>query len=289
MGFENAVHRSLDHRNPSEHPVIVEAYKKATQSLKTNAMNPDDFRGFYSDESIKADQDLVALRKSQFEHDEIKKTSDVLEAVIFEHIELSDWLGQGVETVRASEYDDIERGVDFITEFSLEGFTNHLALGVDVTFGTTSMSKKFQRIKDEIDKDTLTAVKYFESHSFKGELRNIPRTIIGVEKETVISLAALWIRDQKAELANHFAQDIIAREILEQLSAFRSYAESINAEKSVRSYTQAITILASSIRSHTDDMCRKRIQAHHEEIASDRVYRDIQAHLEAFKPASKTR
>lgn len=290
MRFEDSISHSLDHRNPGEHPVIVEMQKKAERILANDAINPKDFIDLYGEENVSRDLKRVESFKSKFEHDDgIKKVSDVLEGLVYQLGELGDWFGKNVETIRSSEYDDIINGIDLIAEFNTEDFTKHLALGVDVTFGTLSIGKKFERIKKEIDSDKLALVKYFESHGFKGALKHVPRVVIGLEKDTIISLAALWMRNQNAELGNHFAQDILMREILEQLTAFKKYAESIGAEKAVRSYTQALAILATAFREHNANNTHKERQhMHHEEIIGDRVYKDIRVHLEVFKPASKT-
>lgn len=270
-------------RERREHPVIQSAYPRAEKLLAENAIDPNTFKGFYTDERIAEDLALVNLRTSQFESGDLDRTALVLEGIIFEHLELSNWLGQGVETIRASRYDDIKHGVDLIAEFNTEGFTKHLALGVDVTFSTLKLEKKFAKIKKEIDEDTLTLVSYFESPSQRGELKNIPRTIIGVENNTVIELAALWVRNQNTELANHFIQVIIAKEILEQLQAFLVYAQSIGAENAIRSYTQAISMLTTVLKKKTPV---KRQPIDMKRVDSDRVYLGIQSQLEAFRPIS---
>ncbi len=289
MRFENSVIHTLDHRNPGEHPVIIQTYEKARKILDGDAINPRDFVDLYGENNVAHDLRYVEFRKLKFENDEIKRASDVLEAILYQHTELSGWLGPNAETFRPSEYDDIKNGIDLIVEFNSDNFSKHLALGVDITFGTLSMGKKFERIKKEIESDKLALVKYFESHGFKGALKHVPRVVIGLEKDTVISLAALWMRNQNAELGNHFAQDILMREILEQLKTFKTYAESIDSAKAVRSYSQSIGILATALRErNTDNQQKERQRVHHDEIMDDRVYRDIQSQLEAFKPASKT-
>ncbi len=276
---------SHENSHSFESPVIQTAYPRALKLLTEKALDPNSFRGFYTNESIDADIAYTSLRESQFKSDEMEKTALVLEGIFYEHLKGSDWLGKGVETTKTSRFDDIKHGVDLIAEFSIEGFTKHLALGIDVTFNSMSLGKKFAKIKEEIDKDTLTLVKYFDSHSHRGELKNTPRTIIGVEKNTVTELAALWVRNQNTELANHFVQDIVAREILEQLQVFLMYAKSIGAENAERSYTQAMTMLTTVLKKKAPI---KRQPIDMKRIDGDRVYLAIQSQLEAFKPASKT-
>ncbi len=282
MGFENAVHRSLDNRNPGEHPVIIEMHKKAEKILRDDAINPHDFIDLYGEENVARDIQKIESLKAKFEHDEIKRVAEVFEAMVYQHTELSDWLGPNAETIRPSEYDDIVNGIDLIVEFNNEDFTKHLALGVDVTFGSQTIGKKMERIKAEITSDELATVKYFESHGFKGSLKQVPRVVIGLEKDTVISLAALWMRNQNAELGDHFAKDVIMKEIVQQLQTFLEYAIAIESEKAARSYTQALATLKST----TDVGSRERLihsREHAEEIKNDRVFKDIQGYLEGFK------
>ncbi len=282
MRFENAVHHSLDNRNPAEHPVIIEMHKRAEKILREDAIDPHNFVDLYGEENVARDMEKIKRLKAKFEHDEIKRVAEVFEAMVYQHTELSDWLGPNAETIRPSEFDDIINGIDLIVEFNNEDFTKHLALGVDVTFGSHTIGKKMERIKTEITSDELATVKYFESHGFKGSLKQVPRVVIGLEKNTIISLAALWMRNQNAELGDHFAKDVIMREITQQLQTFLKYAIAIKSEKAVRSYTQALAILKST----SDVASPERVihsKEHAEEIKNDRVFKDILNHLESFK------
>lgn len=270
--------------NPGEHPVIVSALEKARTIIHENAINPSDFVNLYGSENVQRDLKEVASLKKRFETDETQKASEVFEAIVFEQVELSNWLGDHAETIRTSEFDDIVNGVDLVVEFSEDNSTNHLALGVDVTFGTMSIGKKFDRIRKEIDADNLATVKYFESHGFKGSLRQLPRVVIGVERDTVIALAGLWSRQEKTKLGNHFVKDILIQEIERQLRTYLVYAQSNGATASVKSYTKALGTIKSIRESNPIDTTDK---VRHAAIASDRVFKEIIEQLGAFQKPSR--
>ena len=274
--------------NPGEHPVIVAALEKARAMIHENAINPSDFVNLYGSENVERDLKEVVSLKKRFDTNEASestfKASEVFEAIVFEQVELSNWLGDHAETIRTSEFDDIVNGVDLVVEFTEDSSTNHLALGVDVTFGTTSIGKKFDRIRKEIDADNLATVKYFESHGFKGSLRQLPRVVIGVERDTVIALAGLWSRQEKKKLGNHFVKDIIMQEIERQLRTFLVYAQSNGATAAVKSYTQALGTIK-NIRENTpiDTTSKDRQDA----ISKDRVFQEIKNQLITFHNTSR--
>lgn len=282
--FENNVVNLLDRRdvNEREHPVIKRMHPKAVKILSDAAFKPEDFKHHFSPESIEADlRELKARKESFAEENGIKHIADVFEALVFQHAELSNWLGQNAETIRTSEYDDVVNGVDLIVEFTDEGTSKHLALGVDVTFGTRSINRKFLHIKHEIERDRLADVKYFEAHNHTGSLKQLPRVVIGVEMDTVIALAALWMNDRKKELSEHFVRDILVQEVTLQLKKFLEYAEAIGSTKATRSYREAITTIknVNLNTTPTHDAESKK------SIANDKVFRNIKQELESFTKA----
>lgn len=284
MGFENDVIQSIDHGDVEKHPVIAQMYERAEQILQEEAVDPLHFVDLYGEENVTRDLNHIKELKEKFEHSS-DKSAKIFEAIVYQHIELSEWLGPNAETIRASEFDDLKNGTDVIVEFTTDDFKKHLALGIDVTFGSQVLEKKFNRIKEEIDSDMLTEVKYYESHDFKGSLKNAPRVIVGVEKDTVVALAALWMRSQNAELGKHFAREIIIKEITLQLQTFLAYANSIGAQKAVRSYTQALSIIKNSIGPVSPER-REAYSKHSSDISNDKVLQSIQTQLEKFQTSS---
>ncbi len=242
--FEQNAIRSLDNRNPGQHPVVKEMHPKAKEVLKEDAIDPRSFIDLYGTHNVENDLLEVEKTKQNFETDpeqeDVKKTAELLEAILYMHTELSDWLGPNASTIRTSEYDDIKNGVDMIVEFDEQTSPHHLAFAVDITFGSQTMLKKFDRIQSEIDADRLAQVKYYESHGFKGSLKQVPRIVIGIEKDRVIELAALWMRNKNRELGEHFVKDIIFKEISLQINAFYLYAKKHNKLDAMRSYQRAL-------------------------------------------------
>lgn len=280
-GFENNLINQLDRRdmNEREHPMIKEMYPVAKDILSKSAFDPKSFIGHYSQESVEKDIEKIERLKSTFAPENaIKRTSEVFEALIYQHAELSEWLGSNAETIRTSEYDDIINGIDLIVEFTDAESSKHLALGVDVTFGTREIREKFERIKAEIDKNELAEVKYFDSHNITGRLKQLPRVVVGVEMDTVISLAALWYRKKNEELANHFVRDILVQEITIQLEKYLQYAEEIGSNDAVRSYRQALATIRG-----LNEKVMTRSAEDRTAIETDRVFADIKRHLELFK------
>jgi hypothetical protein len=285
MGFENYSSRSAERSsNRFEHPVLLKKHVEARKILEEGAINPLEFSDLYGEENVLRDLRKVEQLKSHFESHESKVASEVFEALVVQHTELSDWLGPNADTIRTSEYDDIINGVDLVLEFNEDKSTRHLALGVDITFGSTSsMQKKFDRIKKEIEADELARVKYFKAHGYEGSLKQLPRVVIGVELDKVIQLAGLWDRKDNKALANHITKDIIAEEIERQLRTFLIYAQSLHKENAVRSYTQAVATLR-NVRTARNGFStdRARTEAAH----SDRVFQEITRNLERFRVSS---
>jgi len=270
MRFENQINDSIDRRNPGEHPVIVEMHPKAVEVLKDDAIDPKHFYEHFGQEAVEKDKTYIERLKAKFENDESKKAAEVLEAIIYLHSELSEWLGPNVETIRPTEYDDIVNKVDLIAEFNSENSPKHLALGVDVTFGSNSLMDKINGIKNEIDRDELAKVKYFESHGFIGSLRQVPRVVVGVEKDTVIELAGLWMRKENKQLGDHPARNIIMTQIIEQLTTFRNYAEHHGKVGALKSYNQALETLK-PLQAELKALDKVR----REFIQTDKVYQSI--------------
>jgi hypothetical protein len=262
-------------------------HNEATRTLHEDAIDPARFVDLYGEENVTRDLRKVEELKSKFQSHESKKAADVFEAVLHQHVELSDWLGPDAETIRASEFDDIVNGVDLVVEFNEDDTTKHLALGVDVTFGLQTMQKKFDRIKTEIEADKLATVKYFEAHGFKGSLTQTPRVVVGVELDKVIQLAGLWQRGDNRTLSSHIAKDIVADSIEKQLRAFLLYAQEIKSEAATKSYMRAYNTVRSMHTQRngfaTEDKARMQM------VYADRVHQAIMENLQRFRLPSRSR
>jgi len=218
----------------TERQIIELAYPKALEVIKSDEINPEDFKNCkgYKDGAIKMDLDFVARQEDRFskrelpEQEKARKLAIIFEAIIHEQAELSDWLGQDVITKKASRYDDYNNGIDTIAEFAHP--KGNLVLAIDVT--TANPTKKLEGIKNDIDKGTLSHIKYFESsdEKFKGHFRGIaPKVIVGAEHRAVLRLASMWLKNEKKELGAHYMQLQILDEIVAQLDVFMRYADKI--------------------------------------------------------------
>lgn len=267
-----------------EDRVVSEAYREAKERFDKERIEPESFKDLYPEESIKEDVELASKLEERFAETADSETGHlalILEEIFSEQIELNEWLGGGVTTKKASRYDDFVNGVDEIVEIEEENSINHLAVAVDVTFGT-NLYKKFERIKNEIQSGELTTVKYFENSegTFKGKLSKVPRVIIGTSKENIIQLAKLWIEHNNKELSQHPVQLEILDEIVLQLEAYKNYAEKLNKEDVARIFDRQLAI-AKKIRS-SENKTNLRKKADLSYRNEDRVFEAIKKGVEAL-------
>ncbi len=233
--------------NPSallEQPVLNSAVKKALEILENSKQNPSDF-GYI--DSIK-DSRLVDKIKSSFDNDpKLHAVSEVLEVILYLQCSEGKWFGEDTGVTLANEYDDYVNGVDVLVEFtSSERRPPVLALGVDVTMSKEAVREKIRRIKESIESDTLTDVKYFESskNGVKLRLSGLPRVVIGLDSETILGLSQLFVQNKKRELASHLTSHVVVlTEVYEQLVWGLGYAQKINSEKAIKSYKEILDVV----------------------------------------------
>jgi hypothetical protein len=288
-GFGSLTDQKIDRsQNKFEHPILRKVYERALGFLSKEAIQESSFASHYGPEVVQNDTTEVQNLKLHFGEHDSKIASRVFEAIMHEHVELSGWLGPHAETTRTSEYDDFKNGVDMIVEFNEHDSTQHLALGIDVTFGSHTLDKKFERIKHEIDADELARVKYFRAHGYEGALKQLPRIVVGVDIDKVIALAGLWDRKQNNVLGGHVTKDIVSLEIEKQLLTFLKYAKKLNKVSAVRSYEKAYNTIRRmrTVRNgFIDESNRTKMQL----IESDHVYAAIIENLKRFERISTSR
>jgi hypothetical protein len=230
---------------------LEEEYRDACEVLNGAETQLMDFVDTYPQEEIQRDLQYTTIREKQFHDQQKKETAEqkrnrmlavILEAIIYEHGELSDWFGPNSEMMKASRYDDIHHGVDSIVELQEgEKKATHLALGIDVT-SSHEAEEKFHRIKKEIDDGHLAEIKYFESEymEMKGKMQNIPRVIIGADQHTIVELMNMIKEKKFKDLANHPIQFQILELMADQLKVFIRYAESLSKRELVLIYEKAL-------------------------------------------------
>jgi hypothetical protein len=275
---------------PQEKPPVsiqkaVELYESHLVS-EGGGISMDDFASVYTVERIQRDKMYVEKRKRDFENDSpLEKISSAyataLEAVIYEHIELSEWFGSNTRTIKTTAYDDVANGVDLLLEINpnLPLYSpSHVALGIDVTFGAlASMDKKFSKLKELVISGTLACVNYFQTEDFKGEMRNIPEVIVGCSKELVGELAVLYVtRDAKSkkELALHQVQNMLAHQVMRQLQVFARLAERNQQSLAAKKYRLLLELLKPTLSEKAKHIDRL--------YQADPVHQSILAHIDAL-------
>lgn len=215
-------------------------HTKAEKILEEASFKETDFiENPYSREMVERDLALIAQRekswgeKENSHQKETKKVATIFEAIIFEHAELSEWLGEDSFTIKTSKYDDYENGVDAIVEFREQESPRYLGLAMDVTFSSDpnsgdGMTKKFDRIFSQIQKGTLTKIRYFHAKNkninIHGQLNDVPEVVIGADKSTVLELAELMNGKKSEMLAEHKIQIMILKQMEAQLNVFIALA-----------------------------------------------------------------
>lgn len=240
-------------------------YTRAHELILYNQINPNGFRDLYGNENVDRDLAAVDRLEQDFEHDSTRrqtwalKPATILEAIIYEQGEQSDWFGPDATTVKTSRFDDIINGIDSAVEF----FDNinapsHLAFGIDATY-SNYIDKKIEKIQHKITTNRLATIKYFQSEQtgFRGELRGVPLFIVAVTPDTISSVGELWAANEHQELAHHPIQLQILQELVDQATKFELYAGKQGKENAARKYsaigTKVESILADKKRSIRQD------------------------------------
>lgn len=263
---------------------IANPAARAKERLSAYEVDPKKFKGIYPADEIERDMRKVAELEERFGQSPIKKYGDLFEAVVCEHGELSDWFGPNAQVIKTYRYDDFINKIDLVVETSdAEGEFTQLALGVDVTFGSQDLTKKFTAIRDNIDTGELGHVKYFLAdrpgdQKFAGSLHNIPHVVAGMEVDRVTELGLMWMDPKKKkELSVHPIQMIILEEAALQLEAFRDYAAAGTGEK-----TRALAPILDQKLQDVKKLLREKRAAGIKTIEHDAVFEEIKRNLQLF-------
>lgn len=266
--FENRVDSKIDEEL---------AYKRAEKALAVDRIKETDFEDLYGRENIERDLAKIEEREARFEPP--SKAAVILEAIIHEQSESSEWLGPQAHTLKASRYDDIMHGVDEIVEFTDDpGKKSHLALGIDVTF-SPNLLKKFKPLIERLSRGELTKVKYFRSSSLRGELTQIPQVVVGVGMKTLQEFIPHWLERDPKTLAAHPMQIIVLEEMRMQLEAFAKYADQAKKHDAANEYRTSLQIIEDVLSQKSD--LRKNFPL--ESLKDDEVFLGIFLELERLK------
>lgn len=250
MSPEQAAIRSLDSRTrgleiAETAQLLLPMHEGIARKMQELAIKPesfirpDDENDMYTPEMIARDQAYVARMKEEFAKDallpgpnglrqgEVRNLAEILEYQIIKGMNIGNWI-PFCKAIKTSEYDDIKNGMDLLIEFSRGDQINHFGIGVDVSF-SHHLQKKFQRIKDEIDrydgdKHRLGVVKYAKTPTSRGEMHSLPRVVAALDLGIMKDLS----RTKNNALNGHMAQHALMVEMTRQLETFTEYAESAN-------------------------------------------------------------
>jgi len=262
--MEDRIISNIDRKRErrQEVPAWIEAtHEKAAKIVRESAIKPSEFIDLYGEEGVKSDEAYVKRSKLKFDRDNTleqqvsKKLATIFEAVILEQSELSNWFGSNISTIKTSEYDDIARGVDMIAEYSSENAAAHLALGIDVSYSPGSVPKKLEAICKAIESNALPTVRYFKSEQLgmRGELKNIPKIILGVSYAKAMELANAWLgvkegRLPKNTFVKHPVRSHLLREMQVQFAGFEKIAVAAKNEAVAAAYKRASLILEEALK-----------------------------------------
>jgi hypothetical protein len=221
--------------------------QKEKGGVDTGEIKMEDFRHTYGSG---VDEDLERVRelKNIFAADLEKKTPEELdyfrlgkafELVTLDQMINNHWLGESIVR-KTSPYDDYENGADAIAYLKPDNkLQSILALTMDITTSHL-LVRKFERIKKEIENQTLTHIRYFQSDDpiiFFGKLGGVPRVVIGADIIKTSELLQTWCNSKDRDtlgdkycaqqedlLRESIVQIVILQQMLTQLKAFAAYA-----------------------------------------------------------------
>lgn len=232
--YEKNLNKELEERE-----IIDKAYRKSEKLISEYSLKEEDFIDSHGAENVAKDTAYVENMERKFEQNlseeqkYCKMLADIFEAMIYDQID-NDWFGHDAVGIKTTRYDDIKNGVDQIVEFQEgEDSASHLALAIDATT-SEDLDKKIERIKKEIEKGDMAHIKYFLSEYMRehkgfgrGEMVNIPRVVIGADRNIIKELSELWLENKNKDLAKHPIQFQILKEIIIQCGVFKNYAAKI--------------------------------------------------------------
>jgi hypothetical protein len=139
-----------EYRDPTltRERLMFDAHHKALDAIADARIDMHLFTDMYTQEAVDRDLAEVERLKTIFRQEETpetklqKRQADILEAIILEQMELSNWFGENVITRAASEFDDFINGTDMLALFDIEGkATTTTGFAIDVTFSKYTQKK----------------------------------------------------------------------------------------------------------------------------------------------------
>lgn len=203
----------------------------------------------YGRAAVFEDLKKVAAQEKLFERDdtpqdkEKKRVANVFEAYFIDAANTQQWLGPQSRFDPTTKYDDYFNQVDGTGTFKEgAGRYGHIGFSTDLTYGYDASTEKIEDIISAIDAKRMSKIRYFHSEAmgYTGQLSNLPKTVLGLDKVHVGDFIRLWTHDPTNPEISQF-RNIIVLQLVRQLRFFTDYADKKHGESIIRNnYAQAL-------------------------------------------------
>lgn len=223
--FETILHNKIDRTKQLDNlsPLEEKYFKKYSEEINEGRLKLENFKdlektGEYAPGEIEKDIAYVDAIKSR--ESSGTKRGALLEGIISEQAELSNWFGQDSSLIFLSEYDDRMSHSDLLLEMeSDKGEPVRLLVDVTTSVDESKIDEKISRSYDSLGGVKLGKVKYFESRmeELRGKLNGIPRVVIGINPGTLRDFCDN-IREKNNRQEDNYIQLMLLEEIENQLA-----------------------------------------------------------------------
>lgn len=234
-----------------------EMMEKRKRSISMQDM--DEFSEKYN--PLYIEKDKRWLKEQRDRDGQMDKTprAELLEYFFETMVEGADWFGENVYLTKTLEFDDRMNHTDFVLEWEgddPEKETIKLAVDCTVAENKEVLQKKVDCIMKEIERETLTSVKYFHSSGTdeKGPIKMIPRVIIGLRKNRLEEICKVTndiqrrVPGSNKKLSESYLQLYLLREMELQLKNQLAHLEI----KQFKNYTFMKKSITDALKSITD-------------------------------------
>jgi len=191
-----------------------EQFMKVIKEWQDSNFKYSEFEGNYSKEEIEKDKNEVKQMIKKFgQMDGAGRSDETVEAEYLTAEMIYNYFGFGEnnEVYMTTKYDDL-KGVDLVVVLESVDGKKRVYLGIDTTIDHNSMEVKTKKTLSKLDRDELYKVKYFRDEE-TGEVGvEMPRIVIGIDKDEVVRTKKILLSDEKEKLE----KDGLNREILQE-------------------------------------------------------------------------
>ena len=195
----------------------------------------EDFFSTYSRAEVAKDQSWLDRITANDINEPKTQRSRTLETAMMHYAESADWISLNPETgesyaIPTTEYDDDVNHIDFVMEWQYKGQVYRLGIDATTSESGETLTKKENKIQEEIKRGKLGTVKYLISQArpeFQGRISKLPRVVLAVNRELLQELCQDLITKKPAELADNPVQFLLLEQIRESMSDQIKYALSL--------------------------------------------------------------